>query len=151
MRTTKTKSRKGSKITSKGGSRVSTSNMSEILKAIDKEKKWLKKKRGASIELYRVVNGKPLSVFLHYRESSQKFEISFPNYVFESKVSYFAPKQEERRLCRNKVAIASVIKVLRKSALWRFISNKDFVVVNESNKRVSRTRIRRELDKILLG
>jgi hypothetical protein len=56
---------------------------------------------------------------------------------FYGKISFFDYKAPERRWLRNKQLLTYLIKDLQRCGLWDLVSNKDFLVVNVYNDRVS--------------
>lgn len=108
--------------------------MSKFLKSLAKtlrnERFWLVGEKATKIELTRTVGDRVVTVELTPGTTAGKVHLSFPSYLFQSRISHWAPKEEEVRLTRNKSILTSLVKTLRRSAAWKVIENKDFVQVN---------------------
>ena len=117
----------------------------DATKRIEEDGRWLisPKVSSESISLFKFFSCKVISVVL--RRESEGYVIKFPDYIFESSISHFAPAEEEKRLCRNKTMITSLIKMLKRVNLWDSVSNKDFLRINKNNKRSSKKDLKKEL------
>jgi len=119
------------------------------MKRLHREKYWLPEKAGKDeIRLAREVNGKVVTLRL-IRAGKEKYHLVFPSYLFNSKISHFSPADDEYRFCRNKTVLMSLLKMLRRSLLWNYISNRDFLVVNDHNEKSSKSKLRKELQEAL--
>jgi hypothetical protein len=86
-----------------------------------------------SITLYKTANGHTISASLE-REGDGYILAPFV-YPFRNSVSFFDYANEETRWCRNKVLFFSLINLLKESAIWDLIKNKDcFLRLNPNNK-----------------
>jgi len=122
-----------------------TRSLSEILQILRKERGWLLRVKGSDLEMIRTFNGRPVTLLLE-SQGGGRYHLVFPSYIFHSTISHFAPSEEEHRFCRNKNLLASVVKVLKRSALWDRLENKDFMVVNTANNRSNKAKLRSELE-----
>ena len=120
--------------------------ITNVLKELRKQSGWVVRVRGTTLELVRSFNGRPVTILLTY--SRGKYRIRFPSYIFNSTISHFAPNEPESRFCRNKALLTSVVGVLKRSAVWACIDNKDFMVVNSANKKADKSRLRTELQSL---
>lgn len=101
------------------------------------------------IMVNRVSGGeREISLKLFYDLKSNTLEIQAPTYKFYSKISHFDYNQSERRWSRDKNIIFKIIRCLKASGLWDFISNKDFIVVNEHNKNSNHKQLLKDLKMI---
>jgi hypothetical protein len=73
------------------------------------------------------------------------FEIQAPSYKYYSKISHYDYNKSERRWMRNKDLIFSIIKKLKISGIWDHVSNKDFIIVNSSNKKSNHKQLLKDL------
>jgi hypothetical protein len=69
-----------------------------------------------------------------YDSGDDSFELQEPTYRYYSKISYYDFRRPEARWTRNKNLLFSLIRNLKRSGFWERLSNKDFLVVNKSNK-----------------
>jgi len=111
-----------------------------------KEKYWLVRENSTGIQLVRNINGKPVMVNLRKEPGNKKYHLIFPSYIFQSSISHFSPSENEFRFCRNKKILISLVKILKKSAAWNLINNKDFIAINSANRKSNKDRIRKELE-----
>lgn len=106
-------------------------SMRALAKTLQNERFWLvEEKAKRKIELTRTVGDRVVTVELTPGTTAGKVHLSFPSYLFQSKISHWAPTEEETRLTRNKNVLISLVKTLRRSAVWKFVENKDFIQVN---------------------
>ena len=73
-----------------------------------------------------------------------------PNgYVFQSTVSHWDYVDEERRLSRNKNIITSFVRALKDVKMWDYITNQDFVRVNNKNKKSNKGKVETQLAELI--
>ena len=90
-----------------------------------------------SIIIFKYQKEHEISIVLLYDSIDDTFELQEPVYRYYSKISYYDFKRPENRWTRNKKFLFSIIMDLKKSGLWEKISNKDFMVVNKLNEKIS--------------
>lgn len=93
--------------------------------------------RGNDIVVVKKGVGSPVTVILS-PEGKNKYELKFPTYIFVSRISHFSPKEEEHRYCRNKTVLISIIRDLKRAQIWPKIINRDFLKVNDLNRKASK-------------
>lgn len=124
-------------------------SMKKLAKTLRNEKFWLVGEKVSKIELTRTVSNRVVTVELTPGITAGKIHLSFPSYLFQSRISHFAPKGgSETRLTRNKGILSSLVKMLRHSAVWEFVENKDFIEVNPFFKG-KKVKIREELLRLI--
>ena len=120
-----------------------------IIKELQKESRWIVRPRSAgNIELIKTCYGKPIFITLRNMNGG-KYQLEFPSYIFNSAVSHLKPSIDELRFCRNKVMLLGLIKALKRTRVWELVINKDFVVINDKNKKSDKDQIRAELKKVI--
>jgi hypothetical protein len=77
-----------------------------------------------------------MSVKLFYFPNTSTFEIQPMDSKVFQKISFYDYTKNERRWIRNKSLLFSVITNLKRCGLWEYVSNKDFLTVNDNNKKV---------------
>lgn len=98
------------------------------------------------IVINRALGGeREISLKLFYDLKSNSFEIQAPTYKYYSKISHYDYNRSERRWLRNKDFIFRIIRNLKASGLWDFVSNKDFIIVNEYNKNSNHRQLLKDL------
>lgn len=102
---------------------------------------------GNSLKITREYASRPVMVDITYING--KFSLSFPNYLFRSKISHFAPTTKEMRYCCNKAVIFSLIRLLKRSRVWNYVDNKDFIQVNDKNEGSNKKALSKALDNLL--
>jgi len=102
-----------------------------------------------TIEIILYQKGREISLKLFYSEGTNTFTIQPLDSKFYGKISFFDYKAPERRWLRNKQLLTYLIKDLQRCGLWDLVSNKDFLVVNAYNDRVT-TEKREEILKEIL-
>ena len=121
--------------------------ITDSLANVKKEGKYIIQKEGGGFSLSRKYCGKDIEIKLTPLEvvkNRKIYKVIFPTYLFTSRISHFAPVDEEKRLCRNKSLLLSFMKMANRTGLIKFI-DRNFITVNEDNKRSNK----RELWKIL--
>jgi hypothetical protein len=113
-----------------------------------KEKKWLVREVGRDIELIRMLSGKPIVISLRRQTGKKKFQLEFPSYIFHSTISHFSPAVDEVRFCRNKALLKSLVKTLKRSAVWRMVDNQQFMVLNADNPRSDKRSVKKQLKEL---
>lgn len=121
---------------------------SDKILSLIRAERWLARKAGRTIEISRIFCGKPVTVQL-ILSSNNGIRVVFPSYLFNSSISFFTPTEPETRFCRNKQLLKSLIRALKKSALWKYVENKDFIQINRFNKIASKTKVRKEFDSMM--
>lgn len=118
--------------------------MKKLAKALHAERFWLVGEKATKIELSRTVGDRVVTVELTPGTVQGKVHLSFPSYLFQSKISHWSPTEDEIRLTRSKSILTSLVKTLRRSIVWDFVENKDFIKVNPYF-RGKKTKIKEEL------
>jgi len=108
---------------------------------------WLVKRVGQELQLIRTFSGKAIVVRLC--KAVGGYEILFPSYLFESKISHYAPVVDEIRFSRNKSIITSLVHYLQRTGIWDNIVNKHFVKINRKNKRSDKDVLTGEIKELL--
>jgi len=123
----------------------------DLVKKLRNEKYWLVEKvsKKKEVKLNRLANGKVVSIRL-VPSLNNKYRIIFPSYLFFSKISHFSPVDNEYRNCRNKAILKSLVKLLKRSSIWDYIENKDFLTINDHNKRSDKENLKKELKELYL-
>lgn len=122
--------------------------LNESIKTLKRERKWLVRQRGKNLELARTINGRPVFVTLEKSGRGNHFHLAFPSYLFHSHNAHYGPATNEVRMCRNKLMLRSLIKALKKSAVWGMIDNQGFMVVNSDNVRSDKKSLKKELKEL---
>lgn len=120
----------------------------ESIKILKRERKWLVRQRGRNIELARTINDRPVFINLEKAGRGNRFQLAFPSYIFHSHNAHFGPATNEVRMCRNKLLLRSLIKALKRSAVWGMIDNRGFLVVNPDNASSDKDRLKKELKEL---
>ena len=126
-------------------------NQTSVLKTLEQSKQFhiLKKPEGV-LYLKKLVNGLDISVLLKPTVNTDTYFLSFPTYVFESKVSHFSPGYEENRFCRRKDVLVRVIRIFQRIDIWKCITNKkELLKVNSNNKRSNKKELNAFLKSLL--
>lgn len=124
------------------------STLSNTIMQLVRKEKWLARQIGTAIEISRVFLGKPIRVQL-IPIGKDKVQVVFPSYLFQSSISFFAPQEPEVRFCRDKRLLRYLIKSLKKSQLWQYVENKDFVIINAVNKNVTNAKLNKEYNALM--
>jgi len=101
------------------------------------------------LEIVAFENDKEISQKLVYGENTGLLEIQEPTYKYYSRISHYDFKRTERRWTRDKKIIFKLITDLKKCELWDFISNKNFLVVNNHNENVDIKQLKSVLKQII--
>jgi len=123
---------------------------SEVIKALRMEKFWSVIPSGNRITLVRefgIQVRKTVSFSLVSKKEG--FYLEHPSYVFVSTISHFKSVQEDVRFSLNKTYLSSTIKMLKRSDVWPHIVNKNFIEVNDNNKKSHKGRVGNELKNLL--
>lgn len=121
-------------------------NKKEASKNLLNENLSLTRKIGQDIEIVKKINGRPITAKLI--SIGSKYKLIFPNYIFHSSISHFAPAEDEKRMCRNKKVLISIIETLKKTGMWEYVENKDFLVVNKHNFKSDKNLLKHDLKKL---
>jgi len=89
------------------------------------------------------------SITITFSYSSDHIIIYHPSYSFHCTTSHFKSVHEDRRLSLNKNFLIKIIKEFKREGIWDVILNKDFLAVNDFNKKSSKAKIRTELKELL--
>jgi hypothetical protein len=123
--------------------------MNNIVERLKSDKFWLLEKASKDdISLVKSIGGRVVTIRLS-RIDKDKYKVIFPSYIFTSKVSHFAPTENEYRNCRNRNIILSLVKLLKRTQIWNNIENKDFFTINEENEKSNKSQLRKELTELL--
>ena len=121
----------------------------KLVDRLRQEEHWLIEKASANeIQLVKSSCGRIVTIRL-LRTSRNKYHVVFPSYLFVSRISHFAPTEEEHRNCRNKNILKSLIKMLKRSLVWDYIENQDFLTINDHNEKSNKRELRKELNELL--
>jgi hypothetical protein len=99
--------------------------------------KYEKEERGSEREI---------SIKLFFDYKTETFEIQAPTYKYYSRISHYDYNKTERRWLRNKDYLFSLIRNLKNCGLWEMVSNQDFIVVNNFNKKINSERVLKILE-----
>lgn len=83
-----------------------------------------------ALSLAREINGKPFTFYLEFIHDN--VYIRPADYIFKPVSSYGNYNIEEHRWTRRKDVVFTIVKGLKKSAVWPFIKNKDFFIINDN-------------------
>jgi len=120
-----------------------------LIDRLRQEKYWLLEKASPNeIRLAKSISGRVVTIRL-LRTSHNKYRVVFPSYLFVSRISHFAPTEEEHRNCRNKTILTSLVKVLKHSLVWDYVENHDFMTINEHCKKSNKSQLQEELEALL--
>jgi len=121
----------------------------KLVERLRQEKYWLLDQVSQNeISLVKSMGGKVITIRL-LRTGNNKYKVIFPSYIFHSQISHFAPKEDEHRNCRNKVLLMSLIKVLKRSLIWDYVDNQDFLTINDHNKKANKSKLQKELSLVI--
>jgi hypothetical protein len=101
------------------------------------------------IEIVKFLSDKEVSTKLFFDSDNETFEFRAPDQKFYSKVSHYDFRMTERRWTRNKRHIFSLITDLKYCGLWKYISNKDFLIINPHNENAKPKELKTILKKII--
>ena len=76
-------------------------------------------------------------------------EIQEPTYLFIPKISHYDYKVRENRISRDQRCLFGFINDLKYCGLWEYVSNKDFIEVNQNNQITDKKMLANKLDKLL--
>ena len=118
-----------------------------VVRELRKQSGWMVRVKGSNLELIRTFSGRPITLLL--TSVRGKFRLKFPTYIFNSRISHFAPSEPENRFCRNKTLLTMAVKMLKRSTVWDCIENKNsFMVINSANIKADKSRLRTELQSL---
>jgi hypothetical protein len=126
----------------------------EILNAVDELRKRYRSKSHCVIaaypiiEIIKVSSSIDISTKFFYDFSTKTFEMQAPDHRFHSKISHYDFRKAERRWIRNKGHLFTLIRDLKHSGLWQFISNKNMIIVNSLNDKANPEELLLQLNKI---
>jgi hypothetical protein len=126
----------------------------EILNAVDELRKRYRSKSHCVIaaypiiEIIKVSSSIDISTKFFYDFSTKTFEMQAPDHRFHSKISHYDFRKAERRWIRNKGHLFTLIRDLKHSGLWQFISNKNMIIVNSLNEKANPEELLLQLNKI---
>jgi len=123
-------------------------NKNTVKRRISGEKGWLVRERGEALVCTRAYTGKNIEFSLVSLKKGM-YEIQHPSYLFLSTVSHFKSVQEDVRLSLNKVYLRSVVRMLQRTGVWSSITNKNFLKVNDNNRKSNKGKVRNELADLL--
>jgi len=90
------------------------------------------------LEIIRVEkNGdqdREISTKFFYNYTVNTFEMQAPDSRYYSRISHYDFNKVERRWTRDKNYLFSLIRDLKISGLWKYVSNKDVIIINGFNK-----------------
>lgn len=119
-------------------------SFNEIVKDLKRQKGWFVREQGKDLELIKYMRGRAITVRLKRLENNQ-FRLIFPSYIFQSPISHWGPETDEVRFCRNKSMLTSLIKALKRSAVWKYIDNQHFLVINKFNAKSDKRVVKKSL------
>lgn len=122
----------------------------KIVSGMRKEKGWSVRHSGQSILLTKIFGVKSARVIqLSLTFVNDKLDIEHPGYSFVNTCAHFKAKNPERRLSLNKAILKSIIHSLKRAGAWKYIQNKDFLLVNDQNKKSNKRKVKDELSNLL--
>jgi len=126
--------------------------LQKVIEVMRKEKGWhaiMAEARGKVIlaRQFGIKSNKFISLVLVY--SKGNFILEHPNYEYVNRVAHFRSVQKEIRLSLNKTYLSSIIHALKRAGVWPYIMNKNFLRVNDTNKKSDKGKVRRELAGLL--
>lgn len=90
--------------------------------------------KGGDIQLFKVINGRTVSIILESIEGGGRYMIRPPKYNFHSPVSHFDYLEYEERITRNKGLLFRLIRCLKETKVWNVVDNtKGFFEINQHN------------------
>ena len=101
------------------------------------------------LEIIKVEKGKEISIKFFYDYMANTFEMQAPDCRYYSRISHYDFNKPERHWIRNKNYLFPLIRDLRISGLWSYISNKDIVVINSFNKNSDQAGLLAKLEKLI--
>lgn len=125
-------------------------NKSEIITRLESSGRWVTQQAGNAKELVicRSYGGKAIKMTM-VRVVDGLWEVRFPSYLFDSRVSHFRSVEPEERFCQNKGLLFSTVRCFKKAGIWEEIANKRFFEVNESNRKSKKSKLRSSLEELL--
>lgn len=89
-----------------------------------------------------------ISTKFFFNYSTNTFEMQAPDHRYYPKISHYDFNKTERRWSRNKQYIFKLIRDLKFCGLWKFISNKDIIIVNAFNEKADPIELFNTLEKL---
>jgi hypothetical protein len=111
--------------------------------------RWLVDGTYHHITMTKKIGSQACSVVLD-RQENGGYMIRPVTYKFRSVVSHFDYNQEEDRWARNKNAFRALIKTLKQCEVWGSITNKNFLQINNNNKKSKKTKLASELAELVV-
>jgi hypothetical protein len=93
--------------------------------------------------------GRSITIMFSHSGNTNHVTMFHPFYNFYSTISHFKSAYEDRRLSLNKNFLIKIIKEFKREGIWDVVINKDFLAVNDFNKKSSKAKIRTELKELL--
>ncbi len=122
----------------------------KAIAALRKEKHLTVITNGPKITVVREFgNAKRRTISFNLISQKDGFLLEHPSYVFVSTVSHFRSLQEDVRLSLNKSYLSSMVNILRKTGIWSSIINKNFLVINDRNRKSHKGKVKKELKNML--
>jgi hypothetical protein len=121
--------------------------LKKLAEALTEEGHFLTGIIGNKMRLNKTVNGRPVSVFI--TRINGKLSLEFPKYIFNSMCADYEPSDTELRYCRNKVLLFHLVRTLKRSRVWNYIDNKNFIKVNTHKKKSDKKSLEKRLHQIL--
>ena len=104
---------------------------------------------GHSLTMTRLFNGRDMTVRLE-RGDDGLYTLTHPGYDYVSPNSHFSSTiAVDKRLCLNKALLKSFVTTLRKAEVWQLVKNKEFLKVNDANKKSKKVKVSKELEDLI--
>lgn len=123
-------------------------NKGAIKNRMNKEHGWLVREKGGTLIFDRAYAARNIE-FTLIPVKKGLYELQHPRYLYTSTVSHFKSIEDDVRLSLNKVYLRSVIRLLKRIGVWPHIINKNFIEVNDNNRKSNKGKVRRELRDLL--
>lgn len=120
-----------------------------VVTKLEKAGSWHIITNGHSLTMSRLFNGRDMTVKLERCEDGL-YMLTHPGYDYVSPNSHFASTiAVDKRLCLNKALLKSFVTTLRNAEVWQLIKNKDFLKVNDANKKSKKVKVTKELEDLI--
>ena len=122
----------------------------KVITAMRRERGWAAKMSGNEIKLVKRFGVKVprfITVIL-VREDSQYF-LKHPDYEAVNTVAHWASRQPNRRFTLSQAQLKSIVSSLKHAGIWNEIKNRQFLEVNDSNKKSNKRKVRENLSALL--
>lgn len=119
-----------------------------VIAHLQRDGRWLIDGSPTTITMTKMIGTQVCSVILEKGDSG--YFIKPVTYKFKSVVSHFDYNNlQEERWARNKNAFKALVKALKKAEVWGSIANKDFIQINDNNKKSKKGKLKNELSDLI--